>query len=65
MTDADVRERALADLRDALAALHDVPAAALAGEQHEQLVDAVDNVQALETALANEIDQLGERGDDA
>lgn len=63
-TTEDVKEDALSSIRDGLAALTEVPGAALAGEQHEKLVDAVDNVQALETELANEVDQLRDRGDD-
>jgi len=57
------RERALAEIRDALAALHRVPAAGVRGEQTEALHDAVDTVEGLEAALANEVDQLREADD--
>lgn len=63
-SDVDVKEKALADLRDSLVGLREVPAAALAGDQHELLVDAIDNVQALETALTHETEQLRDGGDD-
>ncbi len=57
---SDCTEKALGDVRDALASLQQVPAAALAGDQHEQLRDAVENVQALEKALTNEMEQKQE-----
>ncbi|WP_135822988.1 hypothetical protein [Halostella litorea] len=60
MTDADVTERAQSKVRDALAALNEVSAAALGGDQHDRLLDAVENTEALETALTNELDQQRE-----
>jgi hypothetical protein len=56
----DIIERALANVRDALASLEKVPGAALAGDQHEQLLEAVENTEALEKALTNEAEQQRE-----
>ena len=56
MTDSP-REQALADVRDALAALNSVPAAGLDEMKHGQLREAVDNVEALERSLTNEVEQ--------
>ena len=61
MSENSPRVRALSELRDALAALNSVPAAGLRGEdKHEELLTAVNSVEALERALANEVDQEGE-----
>jgi len=61
--DTDVTERAQANIRDALASLEKVPGAALAGDQHEQLLAAVESTEALEKGLTNEAEQ--QRGDNA
>ncbi len=61
----DCTEKALGDVRSALASLEQVPAAALAGDQHEQLRDAAENVQALEKALTNKLEQKQEPREDS
>lgn len=64
LSERECREEALASIRDAIAALQDVPAPAVDGHQIEQLQDADGNLRALERALVNEVDQL-EEGHDA
>lgn len=64
MPDAELKEEALSGAREALAGLEKIPGAALAGDQHDQLLEAVENTEALEKALANELDQLQERDRD-
>lgn len=65
MTDElEVREEGLSGVRDALAGLNKVPAAALSGDQHDQLLGALEDVEALEGSLSNEVEQLRERDDD-
>lgn len=53
----DAREAALTELRDGLAALNRVPAAGLSTDKHADLLDAIETVEALERALANEVEQ--------
>lgn len=59
----ECREQALSNVRDAIAALQDVPAPALDTEKHSQLQSAGDYLQSLERALTNEVDQLREGND--
>lgn len=60
--DLGVHEVALADVRNALAKLNTVPAAALSTSQQEELTTARDRLQSLERQLQNETEQL--RGDE-
>ena len=60
LSERESREKALASVRDAVAALQGVPAAALDAEKHEQLVGADDDLRSLERALTNEVEQLRE-----
>jgi hypothetical protein len=58
MSDTTPEEDALSHVREALSATNKVPATGLSGEQqHEQLLDAADSLEALEAALVNELDQ--------
>jgi len=63
MTDVEVREQALSNVRDALAALQHVPAAGLDESKHETVRELTEGATSLERALANEVEQM--RGDDA
>lgn len=58
------KERALAKVRDALAALEGVPGVALDDSKFVQLQSAADDVASLERALTNEVEQLREEPDD-
>ncbi|WP_226043344.1 hypothetical protein [Natrinema sp. DC36] len=58
LSDLEVREQSLAGVRDALAALQQVPAAGLDAEKHETLREMTEDASALERALSNEADQL-------
>ncbi|NUC71729.1 hypothetical protein HTZ84_05295 [Haloterrigena sp. SYSU A558-1] len=62
-SDLEHREQALAGVRDAIAALQGVPATALDAEKHETLLEAADDLQSLERALQNEVEQI--QGDSA
>jgi len=56
----ETREQALSNVRDALAAVNHVPAAALDTEKHATVSEIADNLQALESALQNEVEQQRE-----
>lgn len=56
------KEEALAEVRDALAALQSVPGVALDQQKLEHLECACTDVEALERALTNEVEQ--QRGDE-
>lgn len=60
LTELETRKQALSNVRDALAAVNRVPAAALDGEKHETVSEVADNLQALESALQNEVEQQRE-----
>lgn len=60
MTDLECREQSLSGIRDALAALQQVPAAGLDAEKHETITDNIDDLRSLERALQNEVDQMRE-----
>lgn len=60
LSDLEVREQSLAGVRDALAALQQVPAAGLDAAKHETFQGMIDDATALERALSNEADQLRE-----
>jgi hypothetical protein len=52
-------------VRDALARVEQVPAAGLSGQQqHEMLLEAIDNLQALEQELTNQTSQTDEDDED-
>lgn len=59
-SDLKVREQSLSCIRDALASLQQVPAAALDAEKHETLSEMVDDATSLERALLNEVEQMRE-----
>lgn len=59
-SDLEVREQSLSGVRDALASLQQVPAAALDAEKHETLSEMVDDATSLERALSNEVEQMRE-----
>jgi hypothetical protein len=61
LSDLEVREQSLSNVRDALAALQHVPAAALDETKHETISGMVDDARALERSLSNEVEQM--RGD--
>lgn len=61
-SDSEIREQALANTRDALAALQQIPAASLDEPKHETVTEMVDNCRSLERQLQNEVEQM--RGDD-
>lgn len=63
MSDLECREKALASVRDALAALQRVPAAGLDESKHATVRELTDGATSLERSLANEVEQL--RGEDA
>ncbi|GGN84436.1 hypothetical protein [Haloarcula pellucida] len=63
LSDLECREQALSNVRDAVAALQQVPAPALDAEKHDLLQEADDNLRSLERALTNEVDQLRESND--
>lgn len=54
----EMKEKSLATVRDALAALEELPAAGLDGTKHERFSDTIDVLRALENELTNEVDQL-------
>jgi len=58
VSDVENREEALSKVRDALASLQRIPAAALDESKHETLCGMVDDASALERSLSNEIDQI-------
>lgn len=62
MTEQTPREQALASTRDALAALHEIPVAGVDQQKAETILAVVEDVQALEQQLTNEVEQ--QRGDD-
>ena len=62
LSDLEIREQSLAKTRDALAALQQIPAAALDETKHETVSEMVDTARSLERELQNETEQM--RGDD-
>ncbi|WP_459191809.1 hypothetical protein [Halosimplex sp. J119] len=58
LSDIECKEEALGGIRDAIAAVQRIPAPALNGEKHDQLLESADTLQSLERALTNEVDQL-------
>mgnify|MGYP000574978588 CR=1 FL=1 len=60
LSECESREKALANVREAMAALQGVPAAALDSPKHELLTEADDDLRSLERALTNEVEQLRE-----
>jgi len=63
LSELEVRETALASIRDAVAALQDVPAVGLDAEKHDRLTDSTDDLLSLERQLTNEISQIRENED--
>lgn len=62
MNDLETREEALSHTRDALAALRKIPAAGVSHDQAGEVISVIEDVDSLERALSNEVDQLrGER----
>jgi hypothetical protein len=57
-------EEALASVRESLAAIQDVPAAALDTEKHERLLQVDGDLRSLEKGLTNEVEQLREQDGD-
>lgn len=64
MADDEPREVALANVRDAVAALHKVPATALDAEKHDAITGAEADLVAVEQQLHNECEQARGSGDD-
>lgn len=62
--DIEPREQALSDTRDALAALHSLPAAGLDSEKAATVIELTRTVESLEKQLANEVEQLRAGGRD-
>ena len=62
LSDLEVREQSLAKTREALAALQQIPAAALDETKYETVSEMVGNARSLERELQNETEQM--RGDD-
>lgn len=60
LSERESHEKALSEVRDAIAALQGVPATALSEEQHDQLTNADGDLRSLERALTNEVEQLRE-----
>lgn len=58
LSDVEVREEALARVRDALAPLQEVPAVGLDAEKHETLRELSDSLSSLESELTNEVSQM-------
>lgn len=58
------REQALTNVRDALSALHSIPVTGLDVEKARTVLEVAETVGSLEAALANEVDQLHEAGDE-
>lgn len=58
LSDLEIREQSLSGVRNALAALQQVPAAGLDAAKHETFQGMIDDATALERALSNEADQL-------
>lgn len=58
LSDLEIREQSLSGVRNALAALQQVPAAGLDAAKHETFQGMSDDATALERALSNEADQL-------
>lgn len=50
-------ERALAETREALASVNQIPAAALSSDQHEAVSETAEALGALEKELTNEAEQ--------
>jgi hypothetical protein len=57
------REAALANVRDALAAVHEIPVAGVDDQKAATVRAVADDLGALEAQLANEVEQLREDDD--